>query len=56
MVLWNMYLRRIRTKVILMTWIIKRLLTLLGYIVRKECLENIILTGQVEGKKDKGKS
>lgn len=42
------------TKWKLIHYIRKRELGFLGNIMREECLENLIFTGQIDGKRDKG--
>ncbi|MGX9987587.1 reverse transcriptase domain-containing protein [Soonwooa purpurea] len=48
-------LRRMQTKRRLMLDIRKRQLKFLGHVMRKEGLENLILTGRIEGGRDRGK-
>ena len=48
-------LKKIGTKRKLLTSVRKRLLEFLGHVMRKESLENLTLTGHIEGKKSRGR-
>jgi len=48
-------LRRMKWKRCLMNTIRYRQLKFLGHIIRKGCLEHLVLSGKINGKKDKGR-
>ena len=51
----NEVLRKAKTERSLIKTIRKRQLQFLGHIMRKEGLENLMLTGYIDGKRDKGR-
>jgi len=48
-------LKRAQTERNLLASIIKRQLKFLGHVLRKDSLENLVLTGKIEGKRDRGR-